>query len=405
MSGASPKNGPEAIRASVREAYGRLARQERAASCCHGGGEAAAIARRIGYSEAEIGSAPDGANLGVGCGNPLALIDVRPGAVVLDLGSGAGFDALLAARAVGPEGHVIGVDMTDEMLERARSNAAKVGVRNVEFRRGSIEQLPVADASIDVVISNCVINLVPDKRCAFREAFRVLRAGGRLAVSDLVLTRRLPASLIESAEAYVGCVSGAALRDDYLGAIHESGFQNVVVRAESRFGEVIPMQMPDLVERAKALGERAEEIAAALDAVVSIKIVAEKPVAAIEAVSEALISREELRRALERSAVTLLDAQAPGWYEREHLPGAVKVPDHDLAHRIAEIVPDRSAEVVVYCWSETCGASVATASALRGLGYRNVRRYAGGKKDWAEAGLPIVKGEGRARDRDGEISG
>jgi SAM-dependent methyltransferase len=279
MSGTSTKEGHEGIRASVREAYGRLVRQERAASCCAGAGEAAAVARQIGYSEAEIESAPEGANLGVGCGNPLALAGVQPGAVVLDLGSGAGFDAFLAARAVGPDGQVIGVDMTDEMLERARSNAAKAGVRNVEFRKGTIEALPVADASVDVVISNCVINLVPDKRRAFREAFRVLRAGGRLAVSDLVLARPLPAPLLESAEAYVGCVAGAALRDEYLGAIREAGFQSVAVRAESRFAEVIPMQMPELLERAQALGVAAEEIAGALDAVSSIKIVAEKPAA------------------------------------------------------------------------------------------------------------------------------
>lgn len=401
MSGGGRQEEPEEIRAAVREAYGQLARREGGVSCCPSGGEAAAIARQIGYSEPEIEAAPEGANLGVGCGNPLALVDVRPGDVVLDLGSGAGFDAFLAARAVGPEGRVIGVDMTDAMLERARSNAAKTGVQNVEFRKGMIEDLPVADASVDVVISNCVINLVPDKRRAFREAFRVLRPGGRLAVSDLVLLRPLPDAVLESVEAYVGCVAGAALRDEYLGAIRNGGFRNVAVRAEAHFGAVIPMQMPELVERAAALGVKTEEIGEALDAVVSIKVVAEKLRAGSEDAA-ALISRAELRQKLELGSVVLLDAQAPGWYEREHLPGALKLPDRDIASRIAEIVPDRSAEVVVYCWSETCSASAGAASALRELGYRNVRRYAGGKKEWMEAGLPIVRGAVPASDGNGE---
>lgn len=277
MSGSGREEKPEEIRAAVREAYGRLARREGGSGACYSAASAAAaIAGRIGYSEEEIEAAPEDAILGVGCGNPLALAGVRPGDVVLDLGSGAGFDAFLAARAVGPEGRVIGVDMTDEMLERARSNAANAGVQNVEFRKGMIEELPVADASVDVVISNCVINLVPDKHRAFREAFRVLRPGGRLAVSDLVLVRPLPPVLLESVEAYVGCVAGAALREAYLGAIGEAGFRNVAVRAESSFAEVIPMQMPELVERATALGVEAAEIAEALEAVMSIKVVAEK---------------------------------------------------------------------------------------------------------------------------------
>lgn len=390
MSGAGAKGRSEEIRAAVREAYGRLVRGAEGGDCCSHGREASSIASRIGYSEDEIASAPDGANLGVGCGNPLALVDVRPGDVVLDLGSGAGFDTFLAARAVGPRGRVIGVDMTDEMLERARFNAAKVGAQNVEFRKGTIEELPVADACVDLVISNCVINLVPDKSRAFREAFRVLRSGGRLAVSDLVLARPLPSALLESVAAWVGCIAGAAPRDEYLRAIGEAGFADVVVRAESSFAGVLPMQAPGLVEQAASPRVRPEEVATALEAVVSLKVVAVKPPAAADAAAEAVVSRHELLLELERGHVVLLDAQAPGWYEREHLPGALKLPWPDLEGGVAQILPDRSAQVVVYCWSETCGASTAAASALRRLGYQNVRRYSGGKKDWMRAGLPIV---------------
>lgn len=202
----------------------------------------------------------------------------------------------------------------------------------------------------------------------------------------------------------MGCVAGAALRDEYLDAIREAGFQGVSVRAESRFSEVVPMQMPELLERATALGVRAEELADALEAVVSIKIVAEKPATAAQESDETSISREELRLRLERRGIVLLDAQAPGWYEREHLPGAIQMADHGLAAWIAEAVPDRDAEVVVYCWSETCNASAVAAGALRELGYRNVRRYAGGKKDWMEAGLPISRGDSRESDGDGERS-
>src|SRR6185295_19011457 len=180
-------------------------------------------------------SVPEGADLGLGCGNPLAYAEVRAGETVLDLGLGAGIDCFLAAKEVGPQGHVIGVDMTPAMLERSRANAVKHGHANVEFRLGEIEHLPVADASVDAVISNRVVNLLQHKDQVFREALRVLRPGGRLAISDLVLTRELTPELRSNVELYCGCVAGAALRDEYLALIRAAGFRDVEVMAESRY--------------------------------------------------------------------------------------------------------------------------------------------------------------------------
>ncbi len=213
---------PDAVRTVVRDRYA-----ERATSCC--GPDPDRHAREIGYGDEQLAAAPEGANLGLGCGNPVALAALRPGDVVLDLGSGAGFDAFLAAAAVGPTGRVIGIDMTPEMLAKAQANARAAGVANVEFREGTIEALPVPSASVDVVISNCVINLSPEKPRVFAEAFRALRAGGRLLVSDIVLRRPLPEAVRANVEAWVGCVAGAALRDDYLGAIRAAGFTDVAI--------------------------------------------------------------------------------------------------------------------------------------------------------------------------------
>jgi arsenite methyltransferase len=222
----------------VKERYGRVAEQSGSCCCsssCCGTAKPEEIGRKIGYSEEELASAPTGANLGLGCGNPIALASIRVGEVVLDLGSGAGFDCFLASKKVGPKGKVIGVDMTEEMVARASANASAGGYDNVEFRLGEIEKLPVDDESVDLVISNCVINLVPDKKAAFKEAYRVLRSGGRLMVSDIVLLGELPEFIRKSVEAYVGCVSGAALRDDYLGTIRSAGFEAVRVIDESSF--------------------------------------------------------------------------------------------------------------------------------------------------------------------------
>lgn len=189
---------------------------------------------KIGYTSEELQAVPEG-SIGLGCGNPVALASLREGETVLDLGSGAGFDCFLAANKVGRKGRVIGVDMTPEMVLKARENAKKGNYGNIEFRVGEIESLPVADNSIDVIISNCVINLSPDKRMAFKEAFRVLRAGGRLMVSDIVLLNELPGFIRDSIEAYIGCLSGAILKEDYMEAIREAGFHEVRIVDETPF--------------------------------------------------------------------------------------------------------------------------------------------------------------------------
>jgi arsenite methyltransferase len=266
---------PDAVRDMVREGYAKIA--SRAPSCCPADTRNAdAIARRIGYSEEELRTVPEGANLGVGCGTPLALADVRPGETVLDLGSGAGFDALLAAKAVGPGGRVIGVDMTPEMNARAAANARVAGATHVEFREGTIESLPLADASVDVVISNCVINLSPEKPRVFREAYRVLRPGGRLALSDLVLRAPFPPGLLRSAEAYVGCIAGAMLRDEYVAAIEAAGFRDIEVVSESTFAGVVDLQSPEILEALAKDGLTQADAERLLEGVASLKLRARK---------------------------------------------------------------------------------------------------------------------------------
>ncbi len=219
-----------AIKVAVQEQYGKVAKGEATCGALCGCTEnAEGLAITFGYSAAELATLPEGANLGLSCGNPQALAAMQPGETVLDLGSGAGFDCFLAARKVGPTGQVIGVDMTDPMLEKARANAVKAGLFNVEFRKGEIESLPVDDASIDVVISNCVLNLVPDKDRAFREIHRVLRLGGRLAVSDMAWEAEPPAALRRDMEAMVGCIGGALVLDDYVSRLKRAGFRSVAV--------------------------------------------------------------------------------------------------------------------------------------------------------------------------------
>ncbi len=248
------------IRKAVRERYAKMATGERSprststtslcepqktastASCCSSQ-EAAKVARccatpqqtaskAVGYTDEELGAIPDGADLGLGCGNPTALASLKEGEVVLDLGSGGGIDCFLAANAVGKNGRVIGVDMTPEMIERARENARESDYTNVDFRLGEIEHLPVADNSVDVVISNCVINLSSDKAQVFKEAYRVLKPGGRVMVSDIVLLKELPESIRNSVAAYTGCIAGASIKKDYLAAIASAGFQDVEVVSE-----------------------------------------------------------------------------------------------------------------------------------------------------------------------------
>jgi len=227
------------IKKNVREGYSRIAKQ--GSSCCESlepccetdSGEA--ISKKIGYTSEELSQVPKDSNLGLGCGNPVALSSLKEGEVVLDLGSGAGFDCFLASAKVGKRGKVIGVDMTPEMIEKARVNARKGNYKNVEFKLGDIENLPVEDNSVDVIISNCVINLSPDKETVFRESFRVLKPGGRMMISDIVLLKELPDFLKNSVEAYIGCLSGAIKKEDYLKLIEKAGFSEAKVLEERFF--------------------------------------------------------------------------------------------------------------------------------------------------------------------------
>jgi arsenite methyltransferase len=233
-----------AIKEMVRNRYGSIAQEAGGSSCCGADPSLAEKSRKIGYSEAELAAAGEGANLGLGCGNPQAIAALTPGEVVVDLGSGAGFDCFLAARAVGPAGHVIGVDMTHEMLARARANAARLGLENVEFRLGEISFLPVADATADVVISNCVINLVPEKEQVFREAFRVLKPGGRLAVSDVVNMAPLPPDLAADPALVCGCVAGAAPVARVEAMLRSAGFVAVAVAVKPESRDIVASWAP-----------------------------------------------------------------------------------------------------------------------------------------------------------------
>jgi arsenite methyltransferase len=237
---------PGEIRESVRKRYGEIAHQKPSCGCgppsCCGGPAAVpdgSSALRVGYSRQDLEIAPKGSELGLGCGNPQAVADLQPGEIVLDLGSGAGFDSFLAAKKVGPSGHVIGVDMTPEMLEKARELAKNDSYPNVEFRLGEIENLPLADASVDVIISNCVINLSTDKLRVFREAFRVLKPGGRLAISDIVAIGELPDNIRRDLDLYASCVSGAISLAEIEGMLQQSGFQDIRIRCKDRSGELI----------------------------------------------------------------------------------------------------------------------------------------------------------------------
>lgn len=228
------------IKKAVREGYAKVAAGSSCCStpitnCCGQEDLAKEISSSIGYSPEDMDKVPEGSNLGLGCGNPTALASLKKGEVVLDLGSGAGFDCFLASDKVGSEGKVIGVDMTPEMLEKARKNAKKDNYTNVEFRLGEIENLPAADRSVDIIISNCVINLSTDKGSVFSEAFRVLKPGGRIMVSDIVLTKELPDNIKNNISAYIGCISGAIIKEDYLSAIEKAGFTDVKVLEEVSF--------------------------------------------------------------------------------------------------------------------------------------------------------------------------
>ena len=271
------------VKKAVRQRYARVAKQGGgcgcvpASPCCGSTDVAQNISKAVGYSDEDIGAVPEGANLGLGCGNPVALASLKEGEVVLDLGAGGGFDCFLAAKKVGKRGKVIGVDMTPEMIDKARGNARRGGYTNVEFRLGEIENLPAADNSVDAVISNCVINLAPDKGRVFSEAHRVLKPGGRLMISDLVLLKELPQAIKASVEAYVGCIAGAMLRDGYLEAMKTAGLTGVKVVQQTSF----PVELIANDDTAQALMKDLQLTDEALrdlaGSVVSVKVEAFKP--------------------------------------------------------------------------------------------------------------------------------
>jgi len=270
------------IRKVVREGYAEIAKKEGSccapvSSCCGSTDLAQDISKKIGYTDEELTSVPEGANLGLGCGNPIALASLAEGETVLDLGSGAGFDCFLAANKVGKRGKVIGVDMTPEMIEKARENTKKNNYENVEFRLGEIENIPAADNSIDVVISNCVINLSPDKSRVFNEAFRVLKPSGRLMVSDIVLLKELPDFIKNSIAAYIGCISGAMMKDEYIEAIKEAGFHEVKIIDETFFPIDCLANDPTAKVIINKVNITTEDIRDIENSVVSIKVQGIKP--------------------------------------------------------------------------------------------------------------------------------
>jgi arsenite methyltransferase len=237
----------EIIHEAVRKTYGEIAKGQVSGGCCNSGVSCCGptpSSRALGYSDDDLVNVPEGADLGLGCGNPQAIAALRPGERVLDLGSGAGFDAFLAARQVGSQGRVIGVDMTAEMVAKAGRNAATVALTNVEFRLGEIERLPVADESVDVIMSNCVINLSPDKPAVFREAFRVLSPGGRLAISDIVALAPLPEALATDLAAYTGCIAGAGLVAEIERMLSDAGFVDVRVDVKGESRSLVSGWMP-----------------------------------------------------------------------------------------------------------------------------------------------------------------
>lgn len=270
------------IKKKVRERYAGAATRASSmgsSSCCGGGGarpQGESTRLKIGYSREDLARVPEESNLGLGCGNPVALAGLKEGETVLDLGAGAGLDCFLASTKVGPSGRVIGVDMTPEMVDRARENARVSGYTNVEFRLGEIEHLPAADNSVDVIISNCVVNLSPEKDRVFREAFRVLKPGGRMLISDLVLSKPLPKRLRESIDLYADCIAGAMPKDDYLREIEAAGFRDVKVVSESSFPAELALEDSKLSGVAGKLKVSPGELTRAIGSIIILNVRAVK---------------------------------------------------------------------------------------------------------------------------------
>jgi arsenite methyltransferase len=265
----------EKVRKAVRQRYGKIAKSETCGCGCSPNSKSKSISEQIGYSKNDLNSVPDGADLSLGCGNPVALASLKQGETVIDLGSGGGLDCFLAAKKVGLSGKVIGVDMTAEMLERARGNCQKGGYKNVEFRLGEIENLPIADNTGDIIISNCVINLSPNKQRVFQEAYRVLKPKGRLMISDIVLLGEIPERVKNNVLAYVGCIAGAENKEDYLKMIKQAGFHQIEVVKEEHLPEMM-LDDSDIQETIGKLKLTKQETTEIAQRIVSIKVSAVK---------------------------------------------------------------------------------------------------------------------------------
>lgn len=261
----------------IKKIYGNIAKKKQKSccgpTCCSSNNTN--VSEKIGYTKEELGSIPEEANMGLGCGNPVALASLKDGEIVVDLGSGAGIDAFLAAKKVGASGKVIGIDMTEEMLEKAQHNAKKGGFKNVEFKLGDIEKIPLESGIADCIISNCVINLAEDKQKVFNETYRILKPGGRLMISDMVLLAELPKKVSKSAEMYAGCVAGALKKEDYIEKVKKAGFKKIEIIKED------PVRLSDYIGSDKVISDIAqdmseEETKAVDKAVVSIKISAKR---------------------------------------------------------------------------------------------------------------------------------
>ena len=259
------------LRETVAAGYAKIA--ETNAGCgCSCGDTSGEVSLSVGYDNDALATVPEGADMGLGCGAPVAWAALKPGETVLDLGSGPGMDAFLAAKEIGDDGRVIGVDMTDAMLDKARDNATRGGYKNVEFRKGLIEDLPVDDASIDVILSNCVINLSPEKDRVFREAVRVLKPGGRMVISDIVLDEALPPEIASHLDATVGCVGNAVVREEYLATAKQAGFSNVEILKEICYGENIGHASPIVEAVARDTALTMEQVAEHMGKVRSVTV-------------------------------------------------------------------------------------------------------------------------------------